>query len=183
MRKKLLFNEKHLAITLRRLCAELVERNQDLAGTILLGLQPRGRFLAQRIRSYLHMLGHNPHLGELDTTFYRDDFRKNAKIRVPYPTRLDGSIEGKHIVLIDDVLYTGRSVRAAMDALLAHGRPKRIELLVLIDRVDSRDMPIEANYVGCRAHTLHNQHISLSLHEQGEHKKDGIWITQKKNMP
>lgn len=178
MKKKLLFSAERLAITLRRLCAELIEQHGSLSETLLLGLQPRGVFLAKRLQVCLEALGQEPPLGELDTTFHRDDFSRGAKVHTAYPTHLTHTLEGQNVVLVDDVLYTGRTVRAALDALLAYGRPHRIELLVLIDRVQCRDVPIEANYIGQRVSTLRHQHIHLELTEQDK-KKDGIWLVQK----
>ena len=177
MKKKLLFNAERLSITLRRLCAELIEQHGTFSETLLLGLQPRGIFLAHRLQKSLSTLGHNLPTGELDVTFHRDDLTRRKTPPTIHPTRLGFSLENKKVVLIDDVLYTGRSVRAALDALLAYGRPKRIELLVLIDRIQCRDMPISATYVGRSVNTLPNQYIHLSLREQ--YTKDGIWLTQK----
>ena len=176
-KKKLLFNTKLLAVTLRRLCAELIEQHGTFSDTLLLGLQPRGVFLARRLQNNLRTLGHDLSLGELDVTFHRDDFRNRKTATVAHPTRIDFSLENKNVILIDDVLYTGRSVRAALDALLAYGRPRRVELLVLIDRIQCRDMPISATYVGRSVNTLPSQHILLELSEQ--RAKDGIWLAQK----
>ena len=177
MKRRLLFDEKKLFITLRRLCAQLIERHRNFEHTLLIGLQPRGVFLANRLATCLQTLGHNlSTVGELDATLHRDDFQRTDKLHLAYPTRINRSLENKNVVLIDDVLYTGRTVRAAMDALLAYGRPKRIELLILIDRVHSRDMPIEANYIGHRVSALRNQRVHIELREQC-HKKDGIWLS------
>ena len=178
MKKKLLFNADRLSITIRRLCAELVEQHTELSKALLIGLQPRGVFLSKRLSDNLQALGHQVALGEIDPTFHRDDIHTSSQLRRAYPTRLEESIEGKEVILIDDVLYTGRTVRAALDAILAYGRPRRVELLVLIDRVHSRDIPIESTYTGCCVSTLLDQRVELKLTEQGN-EEDGIWLVQK----
>ncbi len=117
-------------------------------------------------------------LGYLDTTFHRDDFRRRESPITAHETRVNFVIEGKKVILIDDVLFTGRSVRAALDAMVTFGRPSKVELLILIDRMYSRDVPVEANYVGRRVNTVRSQRILVELQEQGM-PKDNIWITEK----
>ena len=125
----------------------------DFSNTILIGLQPRGVHLCERIKSSLESINSNLIIenGSLDITFYRDDFRRREDPLIANSTFLNVSLEGKKVVVIDDVLYTGRSVRAALDALLDYGRPISIELLVLINRRLSRHVPIQPDYVG---HTI-----------------------------
>ena len=179
MKKRRLFNAERLSVTIRRLCAELIEQYPESSNLLLIGLQPKGVFLAQRLLDCLKLLNYNLPLGMIDATFHRDDIHTSSSLRRAYPTALEEGIDAKDVILVDDVLYTGRTVRAALDAMLAYGRPRRVELLVLIDRVEQRDLPIEATYLGCRVSTLNNQYIQLKLVEQG-HKEDGIWIAQKK---
>ena len=180
MRRKLLFDAHCLSITLRRLCAELIERHKDFSSSILLGLQPKGVFLASRLHSLLAAMGHDLPIGALDATFHRDDFSSAKKLIQARTTQIKHSLEGKSVVLIDDVLYTGRTTRAALDALLAYGRPYEVELLVLVDRCMCRELPIQATYVGRRVNTQKNQRILLELTEQNK-KVDGIWIVENKN--
>ena len=178
MQKKLLFNNKRLTITIQRLCAELIEHKKEFANVVCIGLQPRGIFLAQRLVNVLSKLGYSLPLGAIDVTFHRDDFQQ----RVPLPayhTALNFSLEDKDVCLVDDVLYTGRTVRAALDALHVYGRPRSVELVVLIDRIRQRALPIEAQYVGMKVHTFEHQHIVLSLVEQSK-KSDAIWLMSEK---
>ncbi|MCS6821056.1 MAG: bifunctional pyr operon transcriptional regulator/uracil phosphoribosyltransferase PyrR [Microscillaceae bacterium] len=176
MEKKLLFAEQLLQITINRLCQELIENHQDFAQTAILGLQPRGIYLANRLHKQLENITQNSILkGYLDITFFRDDFRRRDAILKPNATQIDFVIENKNIILIDDVLYTGRSVRAALDAMIAFGRPKKVELLVLIDRKYNRDLPIQPNYVGKQVNTLTSEHVVVELTEQG-FSTDSIWL-------
>lgn len=175
MQKRLLFNSKLLQVTISRLCQHLIENHGDFSDSVILGLQPRGIYLAERIRKELEAALSKPiQLGYLDTTFHRDDFRRREEPLVPSQTKVPFIIEGKKVVLIDDVLFTGRSVRAALDAMITFGRPAKVELLVLIDRMYSRHLPIEANYVGRKVNTLPSQRVMVELEEQG--KKDNIWL-------
>ncbi|MBA4145569.1 MAG: bifunctional pyr operon transcriptional regulator/uracil phosphoribosyltransferase PyrR, partial [Cytophaga sp.] len=117
-------------------------------------------------------------LGYLDTTFHRDDFRRREVPAKASETRIPFVIEGKKVVLIDDVLYTGRSVRAAMDAMISFGRPAKVELLVLVDRKHTRDLPVAADYIGKKVDTLATQRILVELEAQG-HKQNKIWLINK----
>jgi pyrimidine operon attenuation protein/uracil phosphoribosyltransferase len=113
----------------------------------------------------------------LDITFFRDDFRRREKPLSANTTKIDFLIEGKKVVLIDDVLYTGRTVRAALDAMLAFGRPESVDCLVLIDRKYTRNLPIEANYIGKAVHTLEKQRVKVELREQG-FEQDSVWLVE-----
>jgi len=124
--------------------------------------------------------GHPIDLGYLDTTFYRDDFRRRETPAKANSTRVDFIIEGQNVVLIDDVLFTGRSVRAALDAMMAFGRPRSVELLVLIDRKYARHLPISADYVGQYVNTIESQRVLVELEAQG-FKKNRIWLVNKEN--
>ena len=164
-----LFPEGKLSITLLRLCHQLIEQHGDFSDTVLLALQPRGIYLGQRICRLLKELLNTDEIlyGELDTTFFRDDFRRRQSPLKPNQTHVDFLIENKHVVLIDDVLYTGRTIRAAMDAMLAYGRPDSVELLVLVDRVRKRELPIEPIYVGITVDTIETERVMVNLVESG----------------
>lgn len=176
MHKKLIVDQNLADITINRLCHQLLENHGDFSGSVIIGLQPRGVFLAARFASKLEgILGKKVDLGYLDTTFHRDDFRRREKPKKANETTIPFLIEDKKVVLIDDVLFTGRSVRAALDAMISFGRPRKVELLVLINRRYSRDLPIEPNYIGKSVNTLHSQIVVVEWKEQGK-KKDGIWL-------
>jgi len=176
MQKRLLLNSKHLSITISRLCHQLIENHSNFEDTVLLGLQPKGIYLAERIKAKLEEIIKKPiELGYLDITFYRDDFRRREAPLSPNETKIPFIIENKKVILIDDVLYTGRSVRSAMDAMSAFGRPSKVEFLTLVDRLYSRDIPVEANYVGKHVNTVFTQKVLVELVEQGK-KEDKIWL-------
>ncbi|MFL5811265.1 MAG: bifunctional pyr operon transcriptional regulator/uracil phosphoribosyltransferase PyrR, partial [Flavisolibacter sp.] len=145
---KSLLNQQQITLTIKRLANQILENNVQLENTVLIGIQPRGIFLSDRIVKELSSLpdAKQVQYGKLDITFYRDDIRK--ELHVPNQTDIRFSIEGKKVVLIDDVLYTGRTIRAALDALMDFGRPEKVELLVLIDRRYSRQLPIQPDYTG-----------------------------------
>jgi pyrimidine operon attenuation protein/uracil phosphoribosyltransferase len=147
---KTILNGTQVGITVDRLCHQLIENHLDFSDTVLIGLQPRGIFLADRIYRTIQKLLPGVHInyGRLDITFYRDDFKKGTELHVPNETAIDFSIENKKVILIDDVLYTGRTTRSALDAMLDYGRPSAVELLVLIDRRFTRQLPIQADYTG-----------------------------------
>ncbi len=176
MQKKLILDQDLLNIMISRLCQQLIENHNGFSDTVILGLQPRGIYLADRIKAKLDESLKKPVLlGYLDTTFHRDDFRRRSSIIKANATDIPFIIENKNVVLIDDVLFTGRSVRAALDAMIAFGRPKKVELMVLVDRRYTRDLPIESNYVGKYVNTLHSQRVMVEWREQGK-KKDSIWL-------
>ena len=163
---KPILSATHLALTIRRLAHQILENNADLATTVFIGLQPRGIFLSDRIIEEIRqeMPGEKVQYGKLDITFYRDDIRK--ELHVPNHTDIPFSIEGKRVVLIDDVLYTGRTIRAAMDALLDYGRPACVELLVLVDRRFSREVPIHPDYTGYSVDTILTQKVKVNWKEK-----------------
>jgi pyrimidine operon attenuation protein/uracil phosphoribosyltransferase len=176
MQKRILFNSQLLDITINRLCQQLIENHNDFGQTVMLGMQPRGVFLAERIRqNLLSLTGKEVPTGQLDTTFFRDDFRRRESPLTPNTTNVPFIIEEKKVVLIDDVLFTGRTVRAALDAMIAFGRPKKVELLVLVDRKYSRELPIEAFYVGRQVNTILSQRVLVEWKEQGA-AEDAIWL-------
>ena len=175
MQKRLLLDSQLLQITIQRLCQHLIENHNDFSSSVILGLQPRGVFLANRIQKVIQELeGCHVDIGYLDTTFHRDDFRRRVVPKKASETRVPFLIEDKAVILVDDVLFTGRSVRAAMDAMISFGRPTKVELLVLIDRLYTRQLPIEANYVGKHVNTLASQYVEVGLKEQSG--DDSIWL-------
>ena len=178
MQKRLLFDSPHLKVTISRLCQQLIEVHDDFSQTVIIGMQPRGIYLAERIKTRLEKLVNREiHLGYLDTTFHRDDFRRRNEPITASQTKIPFLIENKNVILIDDVLYTGRTVRAALDAMNTFGRPAKVELLVLIDRLYSRHIPVEANYVGRKVNTIQSQKVLVELDEKQE--SDQIWLITK----
>jgi pyrimidine operon attenuation protein/uracil phosphoribosyltransferase len=178
MQKKLILDSDLLDITISRLCQQLIEAHQDFSETVILGLQPRGIFLAEIIHQKLEkLLKKTLSLGYLDVTFHRDDFRRREIPAKASENKIPFVIEGKRVVLIDDVLFTGRTVRAALDAMIAFGRPEKVELLVLIDRKYNRDLPIAPDYVGKTVNTLSSQKVLVELESNGTQNK--IWLINK----
>lgn len=163
-------------IILHRLALELLENHGDPNQTAIIGLQPRGIIPARRLHQHLSDITGNKDipLGLLDITFYRDDFRRSNKPLIPSSMDLNFTVEDKHVILVDDVLYTGRSVRSALNALNDFGRPLKTELLVLIDRRYSRELPIEPNYVGEEVDTRANDKVEVKWTES--HGRDEVWI-------
>ena len=147
-----------------RIAHEILERNKGATHLVLIGIRTRGVPLAQRLGEHLTRIEHCPvPVGTVDITLYRDDL-KQQKNRPVYTTDIPCSLQSKHVVLVDDVLYTGRSIRAAMDALTDFGRPRSIQLAVLIDR-GHRELPIRADYVGKNLPTGRHDQISVLLEE------------------
>lgn len=181
MQKKLILDSDLLDITLSRLCEELIENHNTFDKSVILGLQPRGIFLAELIQNKLRDLAKKEiPLGYLDATFHRDDFRRRDTPAKASETKVPFVIEGKQVILIDDVLFTGRTVRAALDAMIAFGRPEKVELLVLVDRTHTRDLPIAADYVGKHVDTLESQRVLVELVAQG-YKQNRIWLVNTKD--
>jgi pyrimidine operon attenuation protein / uracil phosphoribosyltransferase len=179
MQKRLIVNHHLLEIMVMRLCHQLIENHGDFSDSVIIGLQPRGRQVAQRLQSTLaSILGTTVPTGYLDTTFHRDDFRRRETPLAANATHIDFLIEGKKVILVDDVLYTGRSVRAAMDAMISFGRPANVELLVLVDRLYSRHLPIEPTYVGRRVDSLQSQRVLVEW-KGPETQQDNIWLVTK----
>jgi pyrimidine operon attenuation protein/uracil phosphoribosyltransferase len=172
MDKRTILNSRHFEITLNRLASQLKENHQDFENTVLIGLQPRGIHVLNRLKLILENdLAIEIKCGQLDITFYRDDFRRRVQPIIPSVTNIDFIIENKNVVLIDDVLFSGRTIRAGLDALLAFGRPNRVELLTFIDRRFERLLPIQPDYTGKRVDTLSSQRVSVEWAEiEGEDK-------------
>ncbi|NBV10617.1 MAG: bifunctional pyr operon transcriptional regulator/uracil phosphoribosyltransferase PyrR [Chitinophagia bacterium] len=150
----ILISEQQLPSIIKRLSHQILETHPGLQNTVLIGLQPRGVYLSDRIVAALHreLPADQVIYGKLDITFYRDDIRR--ELHVATQTDLPFSIEGKTVILIDDVLFTGRTIRAALDALLAFGRPSKVKLCVLVDRKPSRELPIQPDFSGKEMDTL-----------------------------
>lgn len=175
MERRLILSDPLLSISINRLCHQLIENHQDFSNSVIIGLQPRGVILAKRMHSILEEIIKKPiHFGVLDATFFRDDFRRREPV-LPSETHIPVLLEGKNVVLIDDVISTARMVRAALDAMLHHGRPEKVDLCVLVDRIYNRDLPIQANYVGMRVNTLDSQKVKVEWREQA-FEKDQIWL-------
>ncbi|MCE3006815.1 MAG: bifunctional pyr operon transcriptional regulator/uracil phosphoribosyltransferase PyrR [Bacteroidetes bacterium] len=165
-----LYRAEKMQIMFHRMAYEMLERHPQLAGCCLIGIQPRGVHFGRRMARLLQQLSGRADVpyGELDVTFYRDDFRRSQSPLLPNATRVDFIIEGRQVILLDDVLYTGRTVRAALDAMLAFGRPVGVELAVLVDRSRLRQLPIQADYAGIQVDTLERERVKVSWQENGE---------------
>ena len=176
MAKKTLLSERDIHIILHRLACQLIENHTDFSNTVLIGLQPRGIFLANRLAQILQQDYNiaSVKLGQLDITFYRDDFRRRLEPLEASNTNIDFIIEDKKVVFIDDVLYSGRSIRSALTAIQSFGRPKSIELLVLIDRRFSRHLPIQPDYKGRQVDVINSEKVKVSWQEN--EKKDAVYI-------
>ena len=173
MSQKVLLSSKEIDIILHRLACQLLENHLDFSNTVLIGLQPRGTYLANRLRDLLQedYKVSDISFGLLDITFYRDDFRRGDKTLEASSTRIDFLVEGKRVVLVDDVLYTGRSIRAALTAIQSFGRPGTVELLTLIDRRFSRHLPIQPDYRGRQVDAITGQRVKVCWKEnEGEDK-------------
>ena len=161
-----------IARQITRMSHEIVEKNGGASEVVLIGIRTRGEPLAERIQSLIiSNTGYEVQLGALDITFHRDDFRERLVVPQVEGTHIDFSLDDKTVVLVDDVLYTGRTIRSAMEALMAFGRPKKIQLCVLVDR-GHREMPIKADYVGKNIPTNDGEHVNVQLKEVDD--KDAI---------
>ena len=162
-----ILNKKSMVITIERLCHQLIEAHNTFDNTVLIGVQPRGAYLNNRILKKLKLIVPNSNIesGNVDISFYRDDLMRRDEPIVPDVMDINLSLEGKDVVLIDDVLFTGRSIRSAIDALMAFGRPKSVELLTLINRRFSRHLPIQPNYVGKTIDVMESEKIIVEWEE------------------
>jgi pyrimidine operon attenuation protein / uracil phosphoribosyltransferase len=162
-----ILDEAGIARTLRRIAVEIVERNAGSGEIALVGIRTGGLFLAERLKKLLAAEGAEPPLGAVDITLYRDDVFEGLPRPEVGKTDLPFPMPGKHIILVDDVLYTGRTVRAALDALMDFGRPRGVQLAVLVDR-GHRELPIQADYVGLKVETTRRESVRVHLKERGE---------------
>ena len=174
--KQVIHNSARFKLTIERLCRHLIEEHGDFSNTCLIGIQTGGVQLAERIRTRLHEMGVGkfPH-GKLDITFYRDDFRTTKGNLTPHPTDIDFLVEDRRVILVDDVLYSGRTTVSALTALNHYGRPAQVELLVMVDRRFRRTLPIRADYRGISVDTLHDEYVDVQWVEQ--HGADQILLT------
>ena len=178
MSQKVLLNATEVSIALNRLACQLIENHDDFSNTVLIGLQPRGIYLANRLKTLLQeKYGiENIKLGYLDITFYRDDFRRSDKPLEANKTKINFIVEDKKVVFIDDVLYTGRSIRAGLTAIHSFGRPLEIELLTLIDRRFSRHLPIQPDYRGRQVDAINDEKVKVYWKENdGE---DAVYLVK-----
>ena len=179
MSPKILLSTKKIEVILNRLACQLIEKHRDLSNVVLVGLQPRGTFLLDRLVSLLKNYHgvENVIFGKLDITFFRDDFRRFDKTLAASSSQMNVIIEDKSVVIIDDVLFTGRSIRAALTALDTYGRPCDIQLLILIDRRFSRDLPIQPDYIGVQVDALQGDRVKVEW--KAENKEDIVYIEKK----
>ena len=162
-----LLSQDEISVTIERLCQELIENHDKFNNTIIVGVQPRGSLLSNRIISKLNLQLRDTKIdsGNIDISFYRDDLRRRENPIVPEVMDMNVTVEGKDVILIDDVLYTGRSIRSALDALMTFGRPRSVELLTLINRRFSRHLPIQPNYVGRTIDVLETEKVIVEWKE------------------
>lgn len=169
MEKRIIFDSEDIEKSIQRIAEEIVERNGSMHDVVLVGIRTGGAHLAKRLQETISKMNvPKPPTGVLDITLYRDDWTRISSKPVVGKTELPFSIDEKTVILVDDVLYTGRTIRAAMDALIDFGRPKKIELAILVDRGDNdRELPIKANYVGGIWNIPPENTINVYLQEAG----------------
>ncbi len=168
---KVLLSQERFQITVERLCWQLIETYDSFENTCIIGIQTKGVFLANRVEQRIRAILDVPQIdyGKLDITFYRDDFRTREKPLRAMRTEMDFIVENKKVILIDDVLYTGRTIQAALTALNHYGRPEQVELLTLVDRRFHRDLPIKADYAGLVVDGIEDAYIKVEWQEvEGE---------------
>jgi len=175
--EKVLFDGDTIARSLKRIAHEILEKNEDLEDIIILGIRTRGSFLAQRLVNFIEVFeGIELPLGEIDITKYRDDITREMKEVIVNQSSVPMTLNGKKVILVDDVLYTGRTVRAALEAVLEYGRPQSIQLATLIDR-GHREFPIRADYVGKNIPTSKVEMVQVYLSEHDE--QDAVILSKK----
>lgn len=177
---KTLLNSDRLSLVIERLCHQLLENWGEFSDACIIGIQPRGTLLSDRIHERLQQLLDNKHIeyGKLDITFYRDDFRMTEDPHTAHPNEIDFVVADKKVLLIDDVLYTGRTISAALSALQHYGRPNAVELLVLVDRRFNRQIPVQADYVGISVDALDEAYVNVRWQET--HGEDAVLLFDKK---
>ncbi|MBX7227492.1 MAG: bifunctional pyr operon transcriptional regulator/uracil phosphoribosyltransferase PyrR [Chitinophagales bacterium] len=181
MEARVLLDTDLLDITITRLCYELIENYGDFSNSAIIGVQPRGAVFAEYLHSKLKTLTNIPiTFGKIDPTFHRDDFRRGDDILQAKTTEMDFAVEGKKILLVDDVLFTGRTIRSAMDALISFGRPSKVELLALIDRRFNRELPIQADYLGITVDTVEPVKVKVEWENDADVTKNIVWILKDK---
>lgn len=180
MSDKILLNSKKIQIILQRLACQLIENHGDFSNTVLIGLQPRGTYFSERIAEILRndYRIKDVKLGKLDITFYRDDFRRRNEPLSANSTEIDFLVEDKNVVFIDDVLYSGRSINAALTAIQSYGRPKDVELLVLVDRRFSRHLPIQPDYKGTTVDVINKEKVIVNWSD--DKTSDSVYIIERR---
>lgn len=175
-----ILSKDRFRLTIDRLCHQLIEEYDTFENTCIIGIQPRGVYFSNRLHIRLsEILGSNDiEYGKLDISFYRDDFRVREKPLKTYSTEIDFLIENKKVILVDDVLYTGRTIQAAMSALQHYGRPGSVELVALVDRRFNRHLPVQADYVGYTVDALDEAYVKVEWAETD--KQDRILIFPQK---
>lgn len=174
--EKVLFDQDTINRSLKRIAHEILEKNDDLNNIVIIGIRTRGAYLAQRLVNLIEVFeGVNVPLGELDITKYRDDITREMKEVIVNQSTVPMTLNGKTVILVDDVLYTGRTIRAALEAVLEYGRPKNIQLATLIDR-GHRELPIRADYVGKNIPTSHKEVVKVYLTELD--KQDAVVLSK-----
>ena len=176
MKPKKILGANEISTILNRLSFQLIEDHNSFENTVLVGIQPRGSLLAKRISKLINNYNKSNDLkiGYLDITFFRDDFRRSEKVLKANSTKLDFSIENQTVVLVDDVLFTGRSIRAALSAIQSFGRPTAVKLLTLIDRRFSRELPIQPDYCGTQVDSRLNEKVIVNWKENNN--EDSVYL-------
>ncbi|MEE8317370.1 MAG: bifunctional pyr operon transcriptional regulator/uracil phosphoribosyltransferase PyrR [Candidatus Omnitrophota bacterium] len=175
--KATILTKEEIARAITRISHEILERNKGSKQLAIVGIRTRGYVLAERVvQSISRIDSSNPPVGALDITLYRDDLSAVAEQPIIHKTEIDFDIEGKNIILVDDVLYTGRTIRCALDALIDFGRPNSIQLAVLIDR-GHRELPIRADYVGKNLPTAQKELVQVRL-EETDGQEDSVFIEE-----
>lgn len=175
MKSTEILNSLQVSLTIKRLCSQLIENHHNFSKSVLIGLQPNGIYLANRLKTDLqNSINKEVQTGSLDITFFRDDFRRKEKPLIPSVTNIDFSLENKKVILVDDVFFTGRTVRSALDAIMTFGRPSSVEFLTLIERRFVQNIPIRADYIGKSIDTIKEEKVSVLWKEH--HGKDQILL-------
>ena len=164
-----ILKKERFSLTIDRMCYQLIENFDNFENVCLVGIQPRGTFLADRLMERLSKLNKKqvPQYGKLDITFYRDDYRHKEKPLKAETTEIEFLVEGKEVILVDDVLYTGRTIHAAMTAIQDFGRPDTIDLMCLVDRRFNRHFPIEPDFVGITVDSLDEAYVKVDWGSEG----------------
>ena len=179
LEKLVLMNEESVSRTINRLCHEIIENNSNCKDVVLIGIHNRGVPISQRIQNKIkELIGIDLQRGSLDITFHRDDYRERLVVPELMGTDINFSLDGKIVVLVDDVLYSGRTVRAALDELNSFGRASKVQLAVLVDR-GHRELPIKPDYVGKNVPTHEGEHVDVTLKETDEN--DSVFLIRNRD--
>ena len=179
LEKLVLMNEESVSRTINRLCHEIIENNSNCKDVVLIGIHNRGVPISQRIQNKIkELIGIDLQRGSLDITFHRDDYRERLFVPELMGTDINFSLDGKIVVLVDDVLYSGRTVRAALDELNSFGRASKVQLAVLVDR-GHRELPIKPDYVGKNVPTHEGEHVDVTLRETDEN--DSVFLIRNRD--